>query len=380
MIRITSPVHGEVLTHRNGQLENNGLVINVHGEISAPLNKPVFVNGNPATVTANRFHTPVKLTEEETDIVVSVGVPSAVEHKVRVLWIRHSRPRYRFSIDDNIFFLRDLCRERPKSIFDHFYLRGLRELNRRYGCKFVLNMFYATAEGDFSLKQAPDCWRSEFDDNASWLKLAFHAYAEFPDRPYQHTTPEKLAADYDLVAGEILRFSGERAYCPTSTVHWAMVAREAWHVLAERGSRLLSGYFIPKSDDNDQTENETLSGNSAAGYDINYCMDNERSAFLSRHDLLKDFDSGIIFSRFDIVCNLTPVDQVDSVLRPLMSNPDTAEVMDLMTHEQYFWKSYFNYLPDHFDRCERAIRFCAENGYEPTFLHEGLAGVVEPGS
>jgi hypothetical protein len=120
---------------------------------------------------------------------------------------------------------------------------------------------------------------------------------------------------------------------------------------------------------------ESISADLAGdGYDVNYCMDSERSAFLSRHDLIKDFDSGILFSKGDIVCNNTPPEMADGVLRPLMNDPSTAEVMDLITHEQYFWNSYFNYRPDHFARCEAAIRFCSENGYEPVFFHEGMAG------
>ncbi len=378
MIKIISPINGEVLTHRNGRLEDGGLIIKVCGRIEANGETLVFVNGVQATISNGEFHASVKLTDVETDIKVCLGSPSSpVEQKVRVVWIRDSRPRYRFAIDDNIFFLRDLCRERPTSIFDHFYLKGLRELNRRYGSKFVLNMFYTTTEGDFSLKQAPDCWRGEFNDNADWLSLAFHAYTEFPDRPYQNASPEKLAADYDLIAGEIIRFAGERAYSPTTMVHWGMVNPKAWSVLVERGTTVLSGYFVPNTGSNYTGNDESISADLAgSGYDINHCMDNERSAFLSRHDLIKDFDSGLLFSRCDIVCNLTPPDRVEEILRPLMNNPDTAEVMDLSTHEQYFWKSYPNYQADQFDRCESAIRFCAENGYEPVFFHEGMAGAV----
>jgi len=48
--------------------------------------------------------------------------------------------------------------------------------------------------------------------------------------------------------------------------------------------------------------------------------------------------------------------------------------MDLLTHEQYFWPFYRNYLPDHAARMDAAIRWVTENGYEPVFLHEGFLG------
>jgi hypothetical protein len=53
---------------------------------------------------------------------------------------------------------------------------------------------------------------------------------------------------------------------------------------------------------------------------------------------------------------------------------ETAEILDIFTHEQYFWPFYSHYLPDHVQRCETAIRWATEHGYEPAFFHEGLLG------
>jgi hypothetical protein len=296
------------------------------------------------------------------------------------VWDRHSKPRYRFAIDDNSFFLRDVAAKRHKSLFQSPYLGGLRKLNRKYGTKFVLNAFYATPENDFNLSQFPARYKPEWADNANWLKLAFHAYAEFPDRPYQNCPPEKLAEDFDLVAEEILRFAGKAAYSPATVVHWGMVHPTAWKVLSQRGVKVLSGDFFPNTGSSYTTEGESFSVEKSGapfGYDVNYGLDNVRSEYLSRHDALKDFASGIVFSRVDIVCNNVPLEQVASALEPLTLDPDTAEIMDLFTHEQYFWPSYFNYRADHFQRLDAAIRFCTEHGYEPVFFHEGLLGGKE---
>ena len=102
-----------------------------------------------------------------------------------------SFPRYRFSIDDNSFFLRDIAQKGYKSLFDCFYLKMLRDLHAKYGVKFVLNIYYTT-DDDFNLPQFPDRYKGEWRDNADWLRLAFHAYANKPDRPYQDAPPEKL--------------------------------------------------------------------------------------------------------------------------------------------------------------------------------------------
>ena len=44
----------------------------------------------------------------------------------------------------------------------------------------------------------------------------------------------------------------------------------------------------------------------------------------------------------------------------------------LLTHEQYFSAFCSRYLPGHIQRCEAAIRWAREHGYEPAFFHEGL--------
>jgi hypothetical protein len=45
-----------------------------------------------------------------------------------------------------------------------------------------------------------------------------------------------------------------------------------------------------------------------------------------------------------------------------------------MSHEQYCFPLYRNYIPDHFERIEAAIRSVTEQGYRPVFLHEGFLG------
>jgi hypothetical protein len=274
-----------------------------------------------------------------------------------VRWDRQSFPRYRFSIDDNSFFLRDVAEKKYKSLFDCFYLAMLRNLNRKYGTKFVLNIYYTTADW-FDLTKFPDKYKSEWTDNASWLSLSFHAHANDPPRPYQDAPPEQLLADLDKVATEIRRFAGEKTYSVPTVIHYAMLRPSALKPLASRGVRVLSGLFRRHG----------------SGWDINYRLDNERSEYLSRHDVWHDFESGITFSKVDLVANNTPVERVAPTLAPLARDPNQAEIMDLFTHEQYFWPFYSRYLPDHAARAETAVRWVTEHGYKPVFFHEGFLG------
>lgn len=355
-ISFEEPFHGAVLNRRHGKQVDDGLEIQVSGR--APLRDRVAVNGSLARREGTGFTAKVVLRQKETDIVaLSQGSSGRHEHRVRVVWDKHSYPRYRFSIDDNSFFLRDVAKQNYSSLFDCFYLKGLRELHSKYGARFVLNIYYTTEDG-FVLPRFPDRYKGEWKDNADWLKLAFHAYANKPDRPYQYAPASKLIADLDQVAEQIRRFAGEQSYSPPTVIHWGQVQPAALKPLYERGVRVLSGYFR----------------RSSTGWDVNYLFDDVRSEYLSRHDALMDFNSGIVFSRVDIVCNSTPVERIVPTLEPCAKDPNQAEIMDLFTHEQYFWPFYSNYLPDHFERLDVAIRWVTEHGYKPVFFHEGFLG------
>jgi hypothetical protein len=355
-LKIDEPFHGAVLHARLGKPVPGGLQIQVTG--TAPAGVQVKVQGKPAQCEGQRFTAPVVLREAETDIVATADTSAGPQQaKVRVVWDRNSFRRYRFSIDDNSFFLRDLHQKQHKSLFDCFYLKMLRDLNTKYGVKFTLNIYYTTEDG-FDISQLSPRWKGEFRDNAGWMRLAFHAYANMPNRPYQSAPPEKLCADFDKVVAEIHRFAGEEAYAPPTVIHWGMTLHESFKPLYQRGVRALSGYFE----------------RSRGKFDVNYRWDDLHSEWLSRHDAFKDFDSGIVFSKIDIVVNTVKLDQILPKLEPVAADPNKNEIMDLFTHEQYFWPFYHNYLPDHPERMDRAIRFVTERGYKPVFLHEGLLG------
>ena len=355
-VKIEEPFHGAVLNRRHGEKLANGLKIRVSGQ--APMRDRVTVNGKPARRAGSHFSSDVVLKDKETEIVsVSQGNFGKHEHRIRVVWDQHSEPRYRFSIDDNSFFLRDIAQKNYKSLFDCFYLDILRKLHTKYGARFVLNIYYTTEDG-FTLVQFPDRYKGEWKDNSTWLKLAFHARSNEPARPYQYAPPSQLIADLDKVAEQILRFAGRQTYSPPTVIHWGMVQPTALKPLYERGVRVLSGYF------------RLYNG----VWDVNYLLDDVRSEYLSRHDALMDFDSGIVFSKVDIVCNSTPLEQIVPTLEPLAKDPNCAEIMDLFTHEQYFWPFYSNYIPDHAQRLDAAIRWVTEHGYKPVFFHEGFLG------
>lgn len=358
-VKIESPFDGAILNRRHGNPVDGGLSIPV--VCAAPRSSQVTINGQPARREGEKLVGQAVLREKVTEIVaVSSDPADRGADRVRVVWDRYSQPRYHFAVDDNIFFLRDIAGNRYASLFDCFYLKILRDLHQKYGTRFSVNIYFASEDG-FTLPEFPDVYKSEWKDNAGWLRLAFHAYADSPARPYQDAPAAKLLSDYDRVAEQIHRFAGAEVFAPPTNLHWSMATPEGLKVLARRGVRVLSGYFQP----------------SGGRWDINYNFDARRSEYVSKHDLWMDFESGILFIRDAIVCNSTPVDRVAATLDPLAREPDRRETVNLLTHEQYFWPFYPAYIPDHAQRCEAAIRWATEHGYKPVFFHEGLLGGPE---
>lgn len=364
MLKITNLVNGSVVNRNDGRETDEFLEINVEG-LAENFTDSVIVNGKAATRSRYAFKAPVRLTEKFNEIKVSVkNLCGEFQQSLKVVWDKKSFKRYRFYIDDNVFFLTDIAKGNFKSLFEHFYLKKLKELNKNYGTKFILNIFYKNDHSPFVIKDFPDKYKAEWQENSDWLKLSFHAYSEFPDRPYQNATPEKLAADFDLVKGEIIRFAGAETFQPPIVIHWAMVTPDAVPILKERGVKVLSGQFINAKTyvgESDRAEPIT---------DIGYYKDIEFASYLRDNGIVYDFDKGLFFHKGNAVCNLLTKDEIIRKLEQIGSR----EIIGLATHEQYSFEYYHNYIPDHFERMETAVRYLTEHGYKPVFSHDGLLG------
>lgn len=364
MFKITNLVNGDVLSRNNGRETSEYLEIEVEG-ISDSLGGNIVINGKTALRNKFGFRLPVKLKSRINEIKISsCNFQGEFQQSLKVIWDRNSFKRYNFFIDDNIFFLTDIVRDNLKSLFDHFYLKKLKEIHKRYGTGFTLNLFYRNDHFPFTIAEFPDKYKAEWQANSHWLKLSFHAYSEFPDRPYQNAAPEKLAADFDLIKGEIIRFAGEETFQPPVVIHWAMVKPEALAVLRERGVKVLSGQFMnAKTRIGEQCTAAPIT-------DIGYYQNIETASYLFENGIIHDFKNSFFFKKGDVTCNLFSSDEIVEKLEQKLSR----EIIGLASHEQYSFNYYPAYLPDHFERIETAVRFLTEHGYKPVFFHDGLLG------
>ena len=211
----------------------------------------------------------------------------------------------------------------------------------------------------------PDCYKPEFEDNSDWLKMSFHAKSEFPDRPYQSADADTLAADYDLVHGEIVRFAGEQSFMRPLVIHWAMTNPENFVVLKERGVNLLTGGFIGAISHIGEKHTVRVT-------DIGYHYEKDICEYLKKRSLFYDrrFDMFLMCNL--LCCNCNDIDKIRSRYDALKDNP--RDTLSLMTHEQYTYPDYFNYIPNHLARIEFACRCATEAGYKPVYFAEDMFG------
>lgn len=370
MLEVTNLRSGAVLSHLDGVEKEDSLTIPVEG--LADPHTLVTINGVEARKKDRHFFGEAVLTEKLNEVViVSDGPYGETTLKLTLMWDKKSFKRFSFFIDDNSFFWTDILKNRPKSIFDQFYLAELKKIHEKYGTKFSLNCFYQNDHDPAkpTLKEFPDTYKGEFTDNASWLRLAFHACSEFPDRPYQHVPAQKLADDCDLLKEEICRIAGESAYILPPVIHWGMTNPKNLKVLKDRGVDNLTGGYLVSRTSVDVEPTFPVS-------DIGYFHTYDTAEYICSGKLYYDKFTGIIFSNNAGCCNYDDIPSWDKRLAPLMDekSPDHREFISLMTHEQYSFPSYFNYIPDHFARMDHACKLVYEKGYTPCFLAEGIMG------
>ncbi|HWC00348.1 MAG TPA: SMP-30/gluconolactonase/LRE family protein, partial [Bryobacteraceae bacterium] len=355
-LRIVEPVDGAVLNRHDGENTPEGLRIAVKGTFRGT--GPVLVDGKEVPVRGGTFETSMLLRERET--LVRVEAPGDLHREITLFWDRDSFPRYRISTDDNILFLKDIAEHAGTygSIFDNAYLAFWREVHRKYGSKVHFNIYYETP--GFRLSQMPEKFRREWQANASWIRLTFHARANDPDRPYLHASAERVRQDYRLVTREIARFAGPELQSPVTTVHWGALQRDAAKALRAEGVRCLVGYF---------EEHEEMPI-------VAYYLPYAQWRYLGGRDYWKDTREDLWFVRHDIVLNLFSPAQIIQRLEQIAADPHQAEVIELMIHEQYFYPDYRAYEPDYRERVERAVEWVTRRGYRPVFYGDGFLGTA----
>ena len=390
MIEITNYRQGAILNHNHGKEGRKSLKVKVEGISEGGW--PVTVNGQPAVMEGRRFAADVELTQRVNTVKASVLTPyGTYSQELTLVWDKKSFKRFNFFIDDHSFLFTDLSKQRPKKAFDHFYLAGLKKIHDQYGLKVTLNSFYHNDHDPFDLKDMPAIWKSEFEDNSDWLKFSFHAYSEFPDRPYAEATAATFGKHWDMVQKEIERFAGPTSFIAPVVIHWANVHPAVAQEAIRRGVTAYSNNFRlrvmggPSLEDRQRggdmktVEKRSLSGvdcgNELSGLAMHYGMQEEKD-FMDKNIVYYDPQLGICFFHNTILCNLTPLAEIPKKYAIAVKRNEErgTEILGAGSHEQYTFPYYGNYLPDHMKRLETATRCMVEAGYNPVFFSQGFLG------
>jgi hypothetical protein len=364
-VKIIEPIDGAILNRNDGKQGPNGLEVIVRGV--APEGAKVTVNDIDAQTIRggcgfyDEFTCSIDLVKQENSIVARAESGGKITTDViTALWDRNSLKRYRFSTDDNIVFLKDLALNASKysSIFDNEYLAFWREMHEKYGARVQFNTYYQT-EG-FNLSQMPDKYRPEWEENADWMRLTFHALQNDPPNPYIGASYQVMLHDFSLVTGEIARFAGRRLLSPFTTVHWGEATLEACKALRNQGMKGLVGYFLV-----DPGIGRPI---------VSYYLDHDRTMYLNARDYWKDTREDLFFIKHDLVINLLQPKDIAPTLNSIASNPHKSHLMEVMIHEQYFNRQYPHYEPDAHERVITTLEWLRGNGYRSVFYEEGFLG------
>ena len=352
-MKLLFPRDGDVLSESDGTVRDGKLYVQVR--IDAPKGAGIVVNGVQAEENDRSWTAEIGLGQGANTIAVT-DEQSGLEEKLTVYWLKDGIGKYRVSVDDNIWFLKDIAAnsERYSSIFDNPYLRVYKDLHDTYGAKVHLNLFYET--DGFDLSQMPDKFKPEWQAQADWLRLTFHARKEFPDKPYKHADAETVMRDCEAVTREIIRFAGEELLSPVTTIHWGEATKEGCQALRSFGFRMLSGYFR-------MANGETV---------VSYYLDQDQTEHLNKRDFWKDHSTDLVFSKIDMVLDKVSLDQIVPELERVKASRHEAGCIELMIHEQYFYPHYRGYQPDFREKLMTAVKWAADNGYEPSLLDECL--------
>lgn len=352
-IKLVFPLDGDMLNEHDGTAEGDRLRITVR--ISAPAGCKLSVNGADARLSDSLYSADVRLDQYRNTLVVEEANTGFRESYV-VYRLRNAVNKYRLSVDDNIWFLRDIARNRLayRSIFENPYLGFFKQMHELYGTKVQFNLYYET--DGFDLAEMPDKYKEEWRANAHWLRLTFHALRNDPAKPYKDAPAGQIGADCARVNAQIIRFAGEELMEPATTVHWGEATREGCRALRKLGFRALAGYF----------EFE------AEGPVVSYYLNRTQTEHLNGCDYWKDDREDIIFVKIDLVLDSVSKDEISPRLNRMLANPRQRGFVELMIHEQYFYPEYKAYQPDFREKVETAIKWAAEHGYQPAFLSECL--------
>ena len=155
-IDILFPLDGIMLTDAAG--ERIGDTLKINARVQARDGRNFTINGQPLpNLWHGTYRADIILDKYENKVVVRDEDTGETE-TVTVYFLKKGFKKYRFSLDDNIWFLQNLTENQDKyeSMFEDPYLALLKTMHEKYGTKFHVNIYYETdRHGGWNISQIP---------------------------------------------------------------------------------------------------------------------------------------------------------------------------------------------------------------------------------
>ena len=300
-------------------------------------------------------------------------------------------------VDDCIWFLRDLARQRPKHAFDHPFLAGFKKVHEATGLKVQFNLFYRTdffyGMDEFTLADMPATYKAEFKANADWIKFGFHSLQEFPDYPWINASYDDVAKCLKMIRGEVARVAGDELFARALIPHWVPRSKDGGRALADGGIKIMYatvGKRYAYNGDPDvlpyghsfrlengrrpetalYTRDAYMASLAASVCGYNH-VEAEKNERIRKENLyVYDPDTGMRFRDFctrPMSCiNIHSLDQLKVDLDAVKD----ATFVGYGNHEQYFFKDYLAYQPEYMEKEQLCARTLKERGHKFVFMEE----------
>ena len=371
------PIDGDCLTLKDGEFRDGVLYVPVR--VRAADNADLTVNGVKAVYDKEtRLYTAVLPIRTYRNTLAAIDAKNGYRAEVVVYRLHDPENKYYFTVDDTIVFLYELTKhpEKYPSMFDHPFLSTFKAAHELYGANVHLNLYYefnddsandfAEHKEYFNLSMMTDRYRGEFEDNADWLTLSYHAHSNYPNMPCRVQPPEFIGDSIRKVHSEIRRFAGERSLLGATTMHWGNCYLENQRAFRENGYRIEFGSF--RMVDNDEPYLSYYGRDGlprylrGAGVDA-YNRVSDADESMPGRDMWRDNQEDIIFCHTDMVLNVIPLANVVPWLEKYLEVRKDSVFIHPMIHEEYFYPDYRGYLPDCRERVLTALKFIYEKGY-----------------
>lgn len=350
-IQFVSPIDGDIL-HKHDAATTDS-IFKIQVKIAAPAKSSITINKIPAKKSKGIFTAEIPLDRYKNNIEVT-DKRTGTKKTITVYWFKNLADKYRISIDDAIWFLKDIHVNSTTytSIFENPFLQFLKQVHETHGSKVHINIFYET--DGFNLSQMTDKFKPEWIANANWLQLSFHANAELPDNPYIHSGYDQVKKECSAVMEQIRRFAGDEQASSITTLHWGEVPVEVCRALLDCG---YTGQLC------DFNVDDNLSP-------CSYYLDVTQRRHMQKRFLWRDNKEGITFIKSSIILDTKKLPEIIPYLDRYEKESRKPPYVDLLVHEQYFYDYYHNYQPDYRTKVLTAVQWAVDNGYTPAFLKE----------